>query len=512
MRYLLRSICTVALLTPATLAGQEQALVEELAPVLSAEDAREWRQDLFQRSLVAPDSVVQRVAAMAAGRIGDLRATPLLARALDESDSTVRVAAAFALGLLRDSAAVQPLIQRLTGVQQLDGPTGVEAITALAKIGGRRVAEFFAAVLLGKVTLAQADPAPVTTQILLETWRLAAGAPSDALLPFTRDTLQTVRWSAVFSLGRLRAPAAAAQMLESLRDPDPATRSLAARALVREYADTAKLPPATVAAVLTRAVDDKDPGVRINALRSLGTYHDSSLAASIAWRVDDPFLNVRVQAAVTLGELGGSAARTTLLRVVEGKGAFALRREALLSLARVDGAEFNRAAATWRASRDWRERAVAAAGWGPAGARDGSWFVSDPDGRVVAAGLEAWAAAIKGPQRSLLDAARRLLTHRDAAVRPVAGVFVARAADLSDLPALTAMFTRSTRDSFPDASIAALNAMLAIRGSGAAAASRVDDEFLRQTPRPTNYVLRRWAEEHWAEAEARWGPSHPIET
>src|SRR5688572_14730124 len=221
------SFCTLCLLSPVALPAQEQALVEELAPVLAAEDAREWRQDLFQRSLLATDSVVQRVAAMAAGRIGDLRATPLLIRTLDQPDSTVRVAAAFALGLLRDSAAVQPMIQRLTGLQPLDAPSAVEAVTALAKIGGRRVADFFASVLQGKVMLSQSDAAPANTQILLEAWRLGADAPADALLPFTRDTLQSVRWSAVYSLARLRAPGAAAQLLESLRDQDPATRALA---------------------------------------------------------------------------------------------------------------------------------------------------------------------------------------------------------------------------------------------------------------------------------------------
>ncbi|MDF3052943.1 MAG: peptidyl-prolyl cis-trans isomerase cyclophilin type, partial [Geminicoccaceae bacterium] len=367
--------CTLGLLSPVALSAQEQALVEELAPVLAAEDAREWRQDLFQRSLLAADSVVQRVAAMAAGRIGDLRATPLLIRTLDQPDSTVRVAAAFALGLLRDSAAVEPMIQRLTGLQPLDAPSAVEAVTALAKIGGRRVADFFTSVLQGKVMLSQPDVAPATTQILLEAWRLGTDAPADALLPFTRDTLQTVRWSAVYSLARLRAPGAAAQLLESLRDPDAATRALAARALSREYAETARLAPATVAAVLTRAVEDKDPGVRINALRSLGTYRDSSLAPAVAWRVEDPVASVRVQAAITLGELGGAAARTALLRVLNGKGGFAVRREALLGLAAVDGAEFSRAAASWRASGDWRERSVAAEGSARAGAGGAQWFL-----------------------------------------------------------------------------------------------------------------------------------------
>jgi len=96
---LLVGLCA-GLLLPAVARAQEEAVVEQLAPVLAAEDAREWQQDLFQRALLAPDSVVRRVAALAAGRIGDLRATPLLLRTLDQPDSTARVAAAFALGLL----------------------------------------------------------------------------------------------------------------------------------------------------------------------------------------------------------------------------------------------------------------------------------------------------------------------------------------------------------------------------------------------------------------------------
>jgi HEAT repeat protein len=100
---LLVGLCA-GLLLPGVARAQEEAVVEQLAPVLAAEDAREWQQDLFQRSLLASDPVVRRVAALAAGRIGDLGATPLLLRTLDQPDSTVRVAAAFALGLLRDSA------------------------------------------------------------------------------------------------------------------------------------------------------------------------------------------------------------------------------------------------------------------------------------------------------------------------------------------------------------------------------------------------------------------------
>ena len=106
MRLLSVFLCCTLLFTVVEIEAQEQAIVEELAPVLAAEDAREWRQELFEKTLLSPDSVVQRVALTAAGRIGDWRATPLLLRALEQPDSTVRVAAAFALGLLGDSMAL----------------------------------------------------------------------------------------------------------------------------------------------------------------------------------------------------------------------------------------------------------------------------------------------------------------------------------------------------------------------------------------------------------------------
>ena len=513
MRFLL-ACCALffALAWPREGKAQEQAVVEQLAPVLAAEDARDWRQDLFQRSLLASDSVVQRVSAMAAGRIGDFRATPLLLRTLEQPDSTVRVAAAFALGLLRDSAAVQPLIERLTGLPPLDVPTAVEAVTALAKIGGRASADFFTAVLQGKAVLSQADPLPATTQILLETWRLGTDAQADGLLPFTQDTLQPVRWSAVYSLARLKAPGAANQLLASLRDTDPATRALAARALARDYAAAAKLAPATIAGIVARSADDADPGVRINALRSLSTYRDSTFAQRIAWRVDDPVANVRVQVASTLGELGGSVASAALVRAVTGKQSFALRREALLGLARARSPDFDPISAPWQSSRDWRDRATAAEGWA-LGKRVGSpWFVADRDGRVVAAGLQAWGANVDGPEPALLQAGRRLLSHPDAGLRSVAADIVARAAAPADVPALAAAYTRSQRDSFPEATLSALNALLAIRRSGAEARARVDSEFLGQTQRPANYLFRRWAEDNWPEAAAKWGPAYPIET
>jgi cyclophilin family peptidyl-prolyl cis-trans isomerase len=40
----------------------------------------------------------------------------------------------------------------------------------------------------------------------------------------------------------------------------------------------------------------------------------------------------------------------------------------------------------------------------------------------------------------------------------------------------------------------------------------VDGEFLAGSARPADYLIRRWAEDHWPEAARRWGPAYPITT
>ncbi len=291
-----------------TAAAQDEAIVEQLAPLIAAEDARDFKPDLFARGMVAPDSLVRRIAALGAARIGDLRATPLIVPLLADPDSTVRVSAAFALGVLRDSAAVQPIIDRLTGLPALEPATAVEAVAALAKIGGPAVGGFFAGVLGGKVVLSQDDREPGTREIVLQSWRLGPDAPVANLLPFMDDTNAAVRWRAVFALGRLGAPAAAARMLLALRDEDIYIRSLAARALSRGYAQGGSTLPTTVADVLARLAADPNIQVQINALGALGSYHDSTLAVRIVPQLNDQVPNVQVAASEAMSNLGGSEA------------------------------------------------------------------------------------------------------------------------------------------------------------------------------------------------------------
>ena len=499
---------TLAPLRPAV--GQTGAAVEALAPVLSAEDAREWRPDAFAPALGAPDSIVRITAAMAVGRVGDARGVPLLLPLLVDRDSTVRVAAVFALGLIGDTAAVAPLITGLTSAPALDAASAVEAITSLARIGGRRVGELFAGILQNRVSLSVAAP-PLVERVALESARLGRDAPVRELLPLVSDTSPSVRINVVYSLGRLRARAAGDRLVGALRDATPLVRAFAARALARAYVDSAGLEPPAVADLLARLAEDPDPGVRINAMRSLGGYGVARHAGRLAPALDDPVPNVRVQAAATLGDLGGPEAVAALRRALAPRYLFAVRREALLGLARADTAALREAVAPWAASRDWAERAVAAEAIGVLGAQAAAPLLADADPRVEAAALQGW-AAVAGGDASLVAAARARLAHADAAVRSTAADIVGRATDPADIPALARAYAAAARDSFPDAALSALGALAAIARESAAGAARVRAEFLDRQARPASYLIRLWAESNWPAAAQRWGRAYPIET
>lgn len=512
----LSALVILALGLGAPVASAQRARLDALSGIVAAEDARAWDSVLFARALASRDALVRRTAVMGAGRIGDARATPLVAARLHDRAQPVRTAAAFALSLLRDSTAVGPLADALTGGPPLDSATATEIATALARTGGPRARDVLTHLLAGDLKLtggAVASSAAVAAS-LLESWRLGKDAPIAAFRRYAADSSARFRWPALFSLSRLRPPEAAAQLIAAIDDPVPIVRAVAARAMTRGYAERAELATARVAARLASATADADAGVRVNALAALASYKDSSLTSAALARLSDSVINVRVQAAATLGMLGGSAAARRLGAVAgDSAESWAVRRSALLALAACDSAAFERVAERWRTSPDWRDRAAAAEGWVTAGRRPPALWLADGEARVIAAGLQAWSDATTGtPDSALVAAARPLITHADAAVRSLSADALARVHDPADVPALARMYAATGRDSFPNAALSALKALAAIAAAGDSGRRAVDREFLEQTPRPADDQQRRWAVAQWPAAAARWGPAFPIAT
>jgi cyclophilin family peptidyl-prolyl cis-trans isomerase/HEAT repeat protein len=497
--------------------AQDAGAVEAIAPMLRAEDARQWAQQVLEAGTFSADTLVRRVAAMSIGRIGDLRGTALLIPMLNDRDSTVQTTAAFALGLLRDTAATGPLIAKLSTVPPARLETAQAIVTALAKIGGPRAAEIIGRIVNSTAGLTVTEsPDVLVRQAALEAWRLGAASPTRQLIALAQTDDDELRWRVIFSLGQLRAPEAGSTMLAALQDKHPMVRAYAARALTAAYVADAGLDQASVVQLLVQATRDDQAEVRVSALRSLGTFAQAQIADQIVASLGDAMPNVEVEAAVTMAKSGGPVAGAQLSRLVrETKGTFALQRAALLGLARVAPDSFRPLSAPWSASPRWAERAAAAEGWGwVAPGPDGGHpdFLGDPDGRVAAAALAGWSDAVAGPDPALLSTARRLLSHSDVGVRALAADAIARDPVPSDLRPLTAAYQRGLADSVPDAAIAALGALRALAARSDQDAGDVARGFIAASARPQDYVLRLWAESAWPALSRRWGPAYPVET
>ena len=440
-------IAALAGVSPAELRGQDAAVVEAVAPMISAEDARRWSPDGLQRRRALPGSrwsAASRPWPSVEWEI--LRGTALLIPLLQDPDSTVQTAAAFALGLVRDTAAVGPLIARLAAMPPPTIPTGQEIVTALAKIGGPRAAELVGAVLDNTANVSISENRSILVlQAAVESWRLGAIAPTRQLLALAQQDNVELRWRVIFSLGQLRSPDAGEALLNALRDAHPLARGYAARGLTASYAATARLEPDVVVQVLLRATTDEQPGVRINALRSLGTFARPDVSDRIAARAD----RSDAECAGRCRERDGPLRRTDCgsAALADGSGGQRVVRPAAGSaagpLARqrrfVPGGRCGRGVPA-PDGRNAPPRRRDGAGWHPGSAAGHPDFLHDADGRVAAASLKGWLAAVPGPDPALLAAARSLLSSADVGVRSLAADAIARDPEAADLGPLAAAY------------------------------------------------------------------------
>src|SRR5213593_3306243 len=454
-RCLIRSACSAGLVLLLAAAApwrravaqqQDEALVGELARLLAAADARAFDAPLFREALHAPDAVVRRQAALGLGRIGDLAGTDLLVESLSDSDQTVRAAAAFGLGLLKDARAVEPLLVLVRAVPAGEqGPPQAEAVTAIAKIGGDPGADALRGIL-GTGSTAGVPTSLAQSTALLEAWRLGMRAPVPSLLGFADDPDLNARWHALYALARLRGARGVPALLRALDDSSALVRAVAVRGVSRALVDSARLDPQTVVGRLRPLFADRDPQVRINALRALATFRDTALSRLAAPLAGDGDVNVAVQAETTLGVLGGSAAVEALTGRL-ATAVFALRRQALIALAQTDSAAGATAAAALTGDADWRWRSVAAEAFGAAHDRPRlEAQLADRDGRVVAQALQALARIVLEGDTTLGPRARELLAHADPAVRSVAADVLARHPATADVDRLVQAYNRAAAE------------------------------------------------------------------
>jgi len=491
--------------------SSDETLVGQLAALLAAADARRLDAAAIRDALGNPNPAVRRQAALAAGRIGDPAAVDLLVPALGDTSPPVQAAAAFALGLLKDARALPVLLQRVRAAGVADqGAAEVEAVTAIAKIGGDEGARALTDVI---ATGSPGAPTPpVVAAALLEAWRLGSRAPVSDLVAYADDPAIGTRWRALYSLGRLRAHRGATRLVAALADREPTIRAVAARGVTKALLDSARIDARGAVDRLRPLLEDQNAQVRINALRAIGSFRDSTLSAAVAPLVADQNIGVAVQAETTLGVLRGAAALQAL-RARLTSSVFALRRQALIALAQADSATGAVAAAQVAGDADWRWRSVAAEAFGAAGARARlEAQLADPDGRVVAQALQALQRIVPATDSGLVARARTLIAHADPAVRSVAAELLGRHPDAEDVDLLVQAFRRADNDPFNDARLSALGALGAIASASPTGRLRVATRFVGVVPRPDDYLVRRLAADTLPDAREAWGPALPIAT
>jgi len=488
--------------------------VDALADVLAAEDARRWDGALFRSASNHTDPVVRRHAALAVGRIRNPAGVPILLELLTDPDSVVQQDAAFALGLIADPTSLQHLqdvLLQSTEAERTDADA--EIVTAIAKIGGPDAARLFDELLLRWMSRAEAGDAPFLVEPLLgEAWRLGDDAPVVTIAQLANAQSERIRRAAVYSLSRLRAAGAARELLAASADEDALVREWAARALTQAFADSAGLDHSAVATRLSQLATDQEPGVRVNALKALGSFADPDYAGVAADGTGDPEAQVRLQALATLGRLGGELAATALTLRLEG-GSLAERGLALTSLARVDRGRALTESASWITNEEWRRRAVGAQALRHIGGDTAlSWLeqlVFDPDGRVAATAYNALAYGDSGWAREL---APQLLAHADPVVRTLAARHIGYRPRVAALDPLAASYGLARDDAISDARIAVVRAVGAISALGYREQMAVQSRFLAQYPTCDDYLVRRAASESLPPAATQWGPAEPVET
>jgi len=489
--------------------------VDAAAALLRLEDRREYDAATLESAAAHASPALRRRAALAAGRIGDRRATPLLARLLADADTGVAANAAFALGELGDTtAAVQALVPYVTAGRIATAPGVVgEAAMALGKMptpAGRAAVEG----LLRSAPRTGPGVREAVGQALLAVWRFPRPADVAPIVPWLGSADAEVRWRAAYAFSRRPDPRGTEALFARVGDPNALVRSFAMRALTAPLADSSSVGSARAFAALLAATRDTSHAVSVNAVRSLGSYRTPASIARLREVLggDDAYL--AVTAAESLGRLGTAAPQAGQdLRAValnRAKPIF-LRTTALAALAEILPGDAIPVADSLAAEGGWRARSAAARVHAAARSWDAvAAFAREADGRVAAAAIEAAVGAVGDGVATIRPLLVGALEHPDPIVRTNALNALATLGDPSTGTLALDAYQRAQGDStLNDAALAAVDLLAAIHRRDPSIA----DAFYTRFARSGDYLVRqRVAAAFGNAALSRWGAPLPIET
>lgn len=476
------------------------------ARLLAMTDTRQMDMPLVERALSSTWQPLRAAATLAIGQVGAEVGKPGATRLrtlLKDPDVTVGGNAAYALGLLRDTTAIADLSAALAANHEV----ARESAWALGEIGAPA-----RAAIIGGLKTRRGDDTAI--QLLLAAAKLRP-VPITDLEPYLRESQPSVVWAAAYAIARTRAPAGVRDLIDLEASP-----SIVAKAQTRDarrqpwapYADSlsgSQLVRAEIArglaksaagdslgvkafGVLARLVGDADAHVRINAVRSIGTYGPPAKAA-LVYAAHDQDPNVRIAAAQSLGTVLDKS--TTDFPALWAIDTSIVYRSSLLASAARAGIRPPELTA-WASAPDWHLRAAVASAGGDTLDRSFAFsraapLTQDADARVREA---AYAALMPAAGLPLEDTVHALLINGlrdpDFYVRAtVIGALAERpsAADLS--PVLTS-YSLASRDSANDARLAAIQYVGALWKKDSTALNATWRQHLAQAPVPSDPLER----------------------
>ncbi|CAN5261316.1 hypothetical protein BH23GEM2_BH23GEM2_21870 [soil metagenome] len=466
-----------------------QAPSERLSPsqrdlfarLLAMADTRSLDTSAVDQALASFSRPLARYAALSVGQIGAAAAAPRVSRLRDLVEGPhhqVAAHAAYAIGLLRDTASVPTLIRALRATPTV----AAEAAWALGQVGEPAREAIVAA-------LASPDLATgVRVQLLLAATKLRP-VPLDAVIPHLRSSEGSVAWAAAYAIARPRAPGGVRALVDLLSSGvagdthGPETRTSAeetdargqyhfgvtagariraeiARALARSAAGDSLA--ASAFAALSRLSQDPHPHVRINALRSLGSY-EARGAPLLLQGAADGDANVRIAALQTLASTSGIGVPDWNALWAADTG-FTYRRY-VIEAAAAHAATLP-AVSEWASHDDWRYRAALATAISGAGDHDAARMTlmplaRDADARVRAAALGSLISDTVRITDTMQALARGALSDSDETVRAVAIGALGRAPRVEDIAAVISVLEAAHDDREADARVSALSFLAA---------------------------------------------------
>ncbi len=392
--------------------------LEERALLLLLVDRQAYDEFVVHQALRG-DASLREDLAVSLGRIPDRQGLSALQGLLVDDEPAVRRAAAFSIGLLGDPEGEQALF---AAARDKDRETGVLAVEALARLGGRTV-DVLEALLPLPEEERWARLLPHLFRFKDET--VVSLAERGLKLPDP-----ALHAAAAFALSREPKAQALPTLRTLLADPAPRVRAWAARALgiVGGEEDLAALRPLLDDPASGNPASN-DPGPLIQALRSARALAAGKAKPIAGWTprlralLDDPRPGVRASAVEAAG-VWGSPELDALLAARTATGDVGERGTALVALATGKAPKALELVTAAAADKDdaLRTRAAEAAGaLGPPAATVIERLAGDPIPRVRAAAVSAWLAADpKATDPKATAAARKALTDPDATVRGTA--------------------------------------------------------------------------------------------